>query len=672
MRLNKSERKDDTQIYVDPIEAKMLATDTTDTSPLSQSALQQLTAWNATQRDYPQDTCIPQLVALQAAATPDAVALVMGTQVLSYNELNQRANQLAHYLQSLGVGPNVLVGLCVERSLDMVVGLLGILKAGGAYVPLDVTYPSDRIAFMLADAQVPVLISQQDVVTHLSVQAAKVICLDSATTELAQQSVTEPISAVTAHDLAYVIYTSGSTGRPKGTQITHSGLLNLLYWHQRAFAVTAKDRATQVSSPAFDATGWELWPYLTVGASVYLPDEDTRVTPTLLRDWLVHNSINISFLPTVLAESIMTLEWPAPTSLRFLLTGADTLHHFPPSSLPFALINNYGPTEATVVATSGRVFPLADSNNTAGVLPIGRPIDNAQIYILNEEMQPVPIGETGELYIGGAGVARGYLNRPELTKERFIQHPFSSDPNARLYKTGDLSRYLPDGQIVFMGRSDYQIKIRGFRIEPDEIIAVLNEHQAVQTSVVVAREDRADEKQLVAYIVPTADINVSASPTPDAHKGRPYMSASALQDMLAERLPTYMIPTTFVLLDSLPITPNGKVDRTALPVPDEFNTLHDEVVSEPSTPIEEQLVSLVASLLGLAKVGIDDNFFMLGGHSLLGTQLIVRIAETFGVTMTLRTLFDAPTVRELSYEIEELIIAKVDAMSDDEVQHLLG
>src|SRR3984893_10494210 len=534
MRHNKSELKhdsSDTQMYRDPWEVKKLSTDT---SPLSQSALQQLTAWNATEKDYPQDTYIPQLVAMQATATPDAIGLVMGTQLLRYKELNRRANQLAHYLQALGVGPNVLVGLCVERSLDMVVGLLGILKAGGVYVPMDPTYPVDRIAFMLADAQVPVLITRQDIVTRLSVQTTKVIRLDSDTTELAQQRVTEPISSVTAHDLAYVIYTSGSTGRPKGVQITHSNLLNLVFWHQRAFEVTSSDRATQVSSPAFDATGWELWPYLTAGASVYLPDEDTRVTPPSLRDWLLYNNITISFLPTVLAESIMALEWPATTSLRFLLTGADTLHHFPPYTLPFALINNYGPTEVTVVATSGRVFPLSDSTTTAGALPIGRPIDNTQIYILNEHLQHVPIGETGELYIGGSGVARGYLNRPELTHERFIQHPFSSDPDARLYKTGDLSRYLPDGQIVFRGRSDSQIKIRGYRIEPDEIVAILNEHPAVQTSIVVAREDSAGDKQLVAYIVPTAALHVSAS---------------SLQDMLAERLPAHMIPTTFVLLE---------------------------------------------------------------------------------------------------------------------------
>ena len=629
---------------------------------LTERERRKLAAWNTTQQNYPQDACVHQLVARQAAATPDAVAVVMGDQVLSYGELNERANQLGHLLQTLGVGPDVLVGLCIERSLDMIIGLLGILKAGGAYVPLDPGYPPERLTFMLRDAQAPVLVTKQHLVTQLHTQRARDVCLDADAALLTKQSANDPVSCeegIFPHpeNLAYVIYTSGSTGQPKGVQITHSNLLNLVFWHQRAFEVTSSDRATQVSSPAFDATGWELWPYLTAGASVYLPDEETRVTPTSLRDWLVHNNITLSFLPTVLAESIMTMEWPATTSLRFLLTGADTLHHFPPSTLPFALINNYGPTEATVLATSGRVFPLSDSTTTAGTLPIGRPIDNTQIYILNEHLQHVPIGETGELYIGGGGVARGYLNRPELTHERFIQHPFSSDPDARLYKTGDLSRYLPDGQIVFMGRSDYQIKIRGYRIEPDEIVAILNEHPAVQTSIVVAREDSAGDKQLVAYIVPTAALHVSAS---------------SLQDMLAERLPAYMIPTTFVLLEALSLTPNGKVDRSALPVPDAFNTLRNEVTASPSTPLEEQLVSLLAPLLGLEQVGIDDNFFMLGGHSLLGTQLIARIADTFGVTMTLRTLFDAPTVRELSYEIEELIIAKVDAMSDDEVLQLLG
>src|SRR6266487_1924044 len=323
---------------------------------LTESEQHQLAAWNATQQNYPRNACVPHLVAGQATVTPDAVALVAGHQRLTHRELHQRANQLAHYLQTLGVRPNVLVGLFVERSLDMVVGLLGILKAGGAYVPLDPSYPPDRLAFMVEDAQAPVLITQQHLVSRLPAQQARVICLDADAAVLAQQSPADPISAVTADDLVYIIYTSGSTGRPKGVQITHGSLLNLVFWHQRTFKVTAADRATQVASSAFDATGWELWPYLTVGASAYLPDEHTRLSPTLLRDWLVEHRITITFLPTSLAESIMTLEWPSTTSLRYLLTGADKLQHYPPPGLPFALINNYGLTETTVVNTSGRIL----------------------------------------------------------------------------------------------------------------------------------------------------------------------------------------------------------------------------------------------------------------------------------------------------------------------------
>jgi amino acid adenylation domain-containing protein len=613
----------------------------------------QLAAWNATQQDYPRDACVPQLVAGQAAATPDAVALVVGNQVLSYQQLNQRANQLAHSLQDLGVGPNVLVGLCVERSLDMVVGLLGILKAGGAYVPLDPSYPPDRLAFMVEDAQAPVLVTQQHLVSRLPAQRARVICLDADAAVLARQSTTDPLSATTADDLVYIIYTSGSTGRPKGVQITHGSLLNLVYWHQRAFAVTAVDRATQLTSPAFDATGWELWPYLTIGASIYLLDEDSRVAPALCRDWLVDHAITITFLPTALAEGVMALEWPEATALRYLLTGADTLHHYPSPSLPFALVNNYGPTEATVVTTYGLVPPTEHAN-----LPpsIGRPIDNVQVYILDEHLRQVPIGEPGELHIGGAGLAKGYLNRPDLTEEKFIAHPFSNEPGARLYKTGDEARFLPDGQIAFLGRIDYQIKLRGYRIEPDEIMSILMEHPAVQTSLVVAQEDTAGDKRLVAYVVLSPGAVVTAS---------------SLRESLKERLPDYMIPATFVQLGSMPLTSNGKVDRRALPAPDATNTLHDEVVAQAHTPTEERLVAIVAPLLGLQHISIDDNFFMLGGHSLLGTQVIAQVANAFGVDLSLRTLFGSPTIRQLSAEIERLIVARVEAMSDEEARRLL-
>jgi len=613
-----------------------------------------LAAWNATQQGYPCDACIPQLIAAQAAATPNAVALVAADQILSYRELNRRANQLAHYLQAHGVGPNVLVGLCLERSIDMVVGLLGILKAGGAYVPLDPTYPTERLTFMLEDAQVPVLVTQQHLVPRLDAQRAEVFCLDANASTLAQQSMLNPPCAITINDLAYIIYTSGSTGQPKGALITHDGLLNLVFWHQRAFAVTSADRATQLTSPAFDATGWELWPYLTIGASVYLLDDEARVVPTTVREWLLNCGITITFLPTALAESVMALEWPPTTPLRFLLTGADALHHYPSPSLPFELINNYGLSEATVVNTSGRVPP---TEHPDGPPSIGRPIANTQIYILNEDLQQVPIGEPGELCIGGAGVGRGYLNRPELTIEKFIPDPFSKEPNACLYRTGDLAYYLPDGQIAFMGRIDHQIKIKGYRIEPGEIVSVLNSHPAVQNSVVMAREDIPGDKRLVAYIVPAPGARITAS---------------SLREILMGQLPDYMVPATFVLLDALPVTPNGKVDHKAPPPPDETNTLRDEIIARPSTPTQERLAKIVATLLELDEIDIDDNFFMLGGNSLLGTQIIVQIANTFEVDLPLRSLFDAPTVRLLSVEIEHLIFARIEAMSEDEVLHLLG
>jgi amino acid adenylation domain-containing protein len=646
-----AERPRDMPVYGDP--ATVREEQNTVKPLLTETERQQLAIWNATQQDYPQDVCIPHLVAMQATSTPDAVAVVGGKQALSYRELNQHANQLAHYLQTLGVGSNVLVGCCIERSLDMVVGLLSILKAGGAYVPLDPSYPPERLAFMLQDAQAPVLVTQQHLAAQISIRGTKIVCLDTDAAMLAQQSPDNPTSTATAANLVYVIYTSGSTGQPKGVQITHKGLLNLVFWHQQAFSVNRSDRATQLTSPAFDATGWELWPYLTTGASVYLPDEDTRTMPALLRDWLVAQGITITFLPTPLAESIMMLEWPETTSLRFLLTGADTLHHYPPPSLPFAVVNNYGPTETTVVATFGLVPPTEHADMPPS---IGRPIANTQVYILDEHLEQVPIGVPGELHIGGDGVARGYLNRSELTGERFIPDPFSNRPGARLYKAGDLARYLPDGQIAFMGRTDHQIKIRGYRIEPDEIVSVLNRHPAIQTSLVVAREDTPGDKRLMAYIILVPGVRITAS---------------SLRDALVTHLPDYMIPSVFVVLEALPLTPNGKVDRAALPAPDATNTLRDGAIAAPSTLTEQRLFEIVAPLLELEQVGMDDNFFLLGGNSFLGTQVIVRVSQAFGIDLPLRTLFEAPTVRQLAAEIEQQLIAKLETMSEEEVLRLL-
>jgi len=614
-------------------------------------------------RPQRQESCVPQLVAAQAAAASDVPALIAGAEMMTYGELNDRANQMAHYLMGFGVGadsrgtndnPDYIVGLCLDRSVTGVVCALGILKAGGAYLPLDPAYPAERLAFMLNDAQPRVLITTQQVAEHLPAGPWRVIAIDRDVAKINGQSTESPDSEVTAEDLAYVIYTSGSTGRPKGVEITHASLTNLVSWHQRAFEVTVKDRASLLAGVGFDAAVWETWPYLAAGASLHLPAEATRLSPELLRDWLVSERITISFLPTALAERVMALDWPRHTALRILLTGAETLRQFPTDDLPFKVINNYGPTECTVVATSGSVPHDAYTDT----LPtIGRPIENTRIYILDERLQQVPVHAAGEIYVGGAGVARGYLNRPELTGEKFVKDPFSIDPSARLYRTGDLARYLANGEIAYLGRIDEQIKILGHRIEPNEIVAVLDRHPHVQASLVVAREEAYREKHLVAYVV--------LDPGPQT-------SAADLRSFLEQELPQYMVPAVFVRLERFPLTQNGKVDRAALPAPNSENTLRDEAFTAPRTPVEERLAVMLSALLGLEQVSVHDNFFMLGGHSLLGTQLISQIRGAFGVELALRTLFESPTIEQLSLEIERLVMAQVAAMSEEEVQRLLA
>ncbi|MBA2678730.1 MAG: non-ribosomal peptide synthetase [Ktedonobacteraceae bacterium] len=614
-----------------------------------------LVEWNNTRSTYSAQQRVYQLFEAQVERTPDALAIASQEGRLTYQELNQKANQVARYLQRRGVKSEMLVGICFNRSLDMIVSMLGILKAGGAYVPFDPGYPVERLSFMLKDSQAPLVVTQGNFSKHFSQSpSSSVICMDTDWGIISKEERDNVENKAASNDLAYVIYTSGSTGQPKGVQITHESLLNLVFWHQRAFEVTAIDRATQLASPAFDATGWEIWPYLTHGASIHIADEDVRVSPLFLRDWLLSNQITISFMPTMLAERMIALDWPTETPLRILLTGADKLRHYPSATLPFALINNYGPTEATVVATSGRILPDLHPSSAPS---IGRPISNTQIFLLDEQLRQVPIGTTGELYIGGAGLAKGYLNRPELTAEKFIAHPFSQDPDARLYKTGDLAQYLPDGQLLFLGRSDDQIKLRGFRIEPDEITAVLNKNASVQTSLVIAREETSGEKRLVAYLV-LAD---------DAHGVLESLRAS-----LREHLPEYMIPSAFVVLDTLPITAHGKVDHKALPAPDETNTLQEQSMALPATPTEVEVANIIKPLLDLKQVSVDENFFLLGGHSLLGTQLITRIAETFDVKLSLRVLFGAPTIRDLSLEIEGALIARLEAMSDEEAERYLA
>jgi amino acid adenylation domain-containing protein len=596
---------------------------------------------------------VPDLVSRQATLTPDALAIGAGSDRLTYLQLDRRSNQLAHYLRRLGVNLGSVVCLCLESSADFPVTALAVLKAGGAYLPLETKTPDARVKMMLKSAQVAVVVTRSRV-SGLSVGDVKsLVALDRCVAEVDDCSAEALPPCVTPEQLAYVIYTSGSTGTPKAVAVGHESLMNLCNWHNRAFSVMPRDRATQLSSITFDAAVWEIWPHLIAGASVHVPDEGIRAQAEQLRDWLVREKITISFAATPLAEQMLKLAWPKETALRFLLTGADTLHQYPPASLPFTLVNNYGPTECTVVATSAAVPP----QKSADRLPaIGRPIDNAEIFILDSKMKQVPAGTIGEIYVGGANLAKGYLNDPALTAERFVGNPFSAKSGAKLYRTGDMGCYLPDGQIAFHGRADDQVKIRGYRIELNEVVSALNRHPAVRESVVSTSENGTAEKRLVAYVVPMA----------------PLPPVSELRDFLAKELPDYMLPATFVKLDALPFAASGKVNRSALPAPTEDNMLRDETFLGPRTPTEQRVAAIVASLLGLERVGVNDNFFYLGGNSLFGTQVIARLRDAFNVDLPLLKLFDHPTVADLAAEVERMLVANLDAMSEDEAQRLLA
>ena len=603
-------------------------------------------------QNHPNPMCVHDLIQARAAATPDATAIVDGHLQLTYKDLDARANEVSSMLRSFGVGRGFVVGLCMHRSVAFVIGALGILKAGAAYLPLDLADPTNRLAMLLEDSQCPLVVTQPSLAELLPAGSWKTIVLDNNGALSGRDSGVPETSHVKSDDLAYVIYTSGSTGRPKGVQITHANLLNLIRWHIRAFQVTAADQATMQASPGFDAAVWELWPYLAAGATIHISDDTIRTSPERLRDWMVSRGITISFLPTALAEAMIGLRWPSNTSLRFLLTGADVLHRYPQADLPFALVNNYGPTECTVVATSGIVPPDAKP----GTLPsIGQAIDGIRIYIVDEQMKRVPEGTCGELLIGGAGVGRGYLNLPELSAQRFFPDPFATEP-ARVYRTGDLARRLPDGQIMFLGRVDDQVKIRGYRIEPGEISAVLNRHPAVETSFVTVRAKEASEARLIAYIV----LKPDAGP-----------QARELQSFLAEHLPDYMVPSTFVKIARLPLTTHGNLDRSALPEPTTANVISDDRFDPPQGEVEQWLANLLTALLRVDRIGREDNFFRLGGHSLMGAQLIAKIQERFGVELSLRSLFDHPSVHGIASEIDNLIRSQLNAMSDEEARRVL-
>jgi len=589
---------------------------------------QLLVEWNNTATDYPRDKCIHQLFEEQAERTPDAIAIVFAEEQLTYQELNQKANQLARYLQRLGVQPEALVGICIERSLELIVGILAILKAGGAYVPLDPNYPAERLSYMIADANVPVLVTTQDGLEKLPEPQAQVVCLDRDWEAIATQTTKNLINQSRPENLAYVIYTSGSTGRPKGVLITHSGVLNLIFWHQINFQITSLDKSTQLAGIAFDASVWELWPYLTAGSTVYLAETNMIFDLEKFQNWLLLNHITIIFVPTQLAEKLLTLDWRNNICLRIILTGGDRLSKYPESDIPFKLINNYGPTENTVVTTSLLVI---SEMQTLVLPPIGKPISNTKIYILDCHLQNVPIGVPGELYVGGDGLARGYLNRPELTAEKFINNPFDSgNQTSKLYKTGDLVRYLPDGNIEFLGRIDTQVKIRGFRIELGEIEAILSTHPHVEHGIVIPREDTPNNKRLVAYVV---------SEDPD-------LTPLELRQFLQDKLPEYMIPSRFFILEQLPITPNGKVDRKALPAPDIELTRTEEFIA-PQNKIEQTLAEIWQDVLGLQRVSVKDNFFEIGGDSIISIQIVSR-AQQAGLGLTAKQLFQHQTIAQLA------------------------
>ncbi|MBW4636657.1 MAG: amino acid adenylation domain-containing protein [Gloeocapsa sp. UFS-A4-WI-NPMV-4B04] len=604
---------------------------------------QLLFEFNQTQADYPSDKCIHQLFAEQAADTPDNIAVVFENQQLTYQELNTRANQLAHYLQTSGVEPETIVGICVERSLDMVVGMLGILKAGGAYLPLDPAMPTERLTLMLQDAQAKILLTQQDLRDRFDADIAQIACLDDWDTIIAQNSQQKPIQ-VTSKNLAYVIYTSGSTGVPKGVAVEHQQLCNYLYGIQAKLNLRSGSSFATVSSFAADLGNTAIFSSLCTGGCLHIISAERATDADALAEYCRYHPIDyLKIVPSHLAALLASVNWESILPRQRLILGGESapgnlVEKVQKSAANCQILNHYGPTEATVGVLTYQVEPGC----TAETIPLGRAIANTQIYILNAHLQPVPIGVPGELYIGGDNLARGYLHQPELTAAKFIPNPFTQEAGARLYKTGDLARYQRDGCIEFLGRIDDQVKIRGFRIELGEIEAVLRQHSDVEQAVVVAREDVPGDKRLVAYLV------LSRVATPDIN---------SIRSFLQRKLPEYMIPSV-VTLKTLPLNPNGKVDRWQLPAPDQVQPLAGFFA--PRTNVEQVIAGIWAEVLSLERVGIYDNFFELGGHSLLATQVISRLRQAFQVELPLRYLFDSPTVADLAVAIAQKLAEQTD------------
>ncbi len=592
---------------------------------------QVLVEWNQTAGDYPRTTCLHELFEEQVERTPKAVAVIYEEQQLTYSELNARANQLARHLQTLGVGPETLVAICVDRSVEMIIGLLGILKAGGAYVPLDPTYPQERLAFLLKDSQAPVLLTQSHLLGALPVGRARAVCLDDRQAVIERESVEDLSRTAERNNLAYVIYTSGSTGAPKGVQIPHRAVVNFLHAMACKPGLREQDTLLAVTTLSFDISVLELFLPLSVGARVAVVSRDVASDGGRLSAEIANSGATVVQATPATWRLVIDAGWQGRQGLN-ILCGGEVLPSLLADQLCArcdSLWNVFGPTETTVWSTVHHVVPGPGT----GSVPIGRPIANTTTYILDKHGHPVPVGASGELYIGGAGLARGYLNRPELTAEKFVPDPFNKDAAARLYRTGDLVRRRADGNLEYLGRLDQQVKLRGFRIELGEIEAVLAGHPHVRQAVVLLREDRPDDKRLAAYYAPT---NPESKP-----------SAADLQAFLITKLPEYMVPTAFVALDALPVTPNGKVNRKVLPAPDPLGPEREADRVAPRNAAEVQMTALWAGLLGVERVGIHDNFFLLGGHSLLAAKLIAQARACFDCELALRDLFEAPTVSGL-------------------------
>lgn len=605
---------------------------------------QLLVEWNDTRTEYPKDVCVHQLFEAQVERMPDSVAVIFEDEALTYRELNRRVNQLAHYLQRLGTGPDVPIGICVERSLEMVVGLLGVLKAGGAYVPLDPAYPRERLTLILEDVGAPVLLTQRRLAEKLLDYGGGMVCLDTRWDSLSQECTDNPVSGVTDAHLVYILFTSGSTGTPKGVAVEHRQLLNYVYSIAERLTLSPGANFALISTFSADLGNTVLFPSLCIGGCLHVISQERAFDSHALMDYFDRHVIDyLKIVPSHLA-AIQTTS--APERLmprRCLVIGGeasrwDWVQRLQALVPDCAIVNHYGPTETTVGVLTYCV-DQAQASDGFVTTPLGRPLANSQLYVLDAQLQPTPIGVPGELYIGGAGLARGYLNRQDLTTEKFIPNPFSAEPGARLYRTGDRARYLPGGNIEFLGRFDNQVKIRGFRIELGEIESVLGQHSAIRETAVLVQENKAGDQQLMAYVV--------------ADDGQEFTTRD-LSCFLRERLPEYMVPSVFITLETLPLTPNGKIDRRALPSPDTSRPDVGQGFVPPRTPTEELLAGIWTQVLGIEQTGVHSNFFELGGHSLMATQVISRIGAVFQVELPIRVLFESPTIASLAERIEEM------------------